>query len=42
MDPERERIAKIEIGHTDVSPVLAWALVAVFLLVIATCRSSTC
>jgi len=36
MDPERERIAKIEIGHTDVSPVLAWGLVAVFLAVIAT------
>jgi alginate O-acetyltransferase complex protein AlgJ len=36
MDPERERIAKIEIGHTDVSPALAWALVAVFVLVIAT------
>src|SRR5258706_2640697 len=36
MDPERERIAKIEIGHTDVSPVLAWVLVAVFLVVIAT------
>jgi hypothetical protein len=35
MDPERERIAKIEIGHTDVSPVLAWVLVAVFLAVIA-------
>jgi hypothetical protein len=36
MDPERERIAKIEIGHTDVSPVLAWVLIAVFLAVIAT------
>ncbi|MFY9824084.1 MAG: hypothetical protein WAM82_22085 [Thermoanaerobaculia bacterium] len=36
MDPERERIAKIEIGHTDVSPVLAWVLVAVFLAAIAT------
>src|SRR3954468_2653202 len=36
MDPERERIAKIEIGHTDVSPVLAWVLIAVFLVVIAT------
>jgi alginate O-acetyltransferase complex protein AlgJ len=35
MDPERERIAKIEIGHTDVSPALAWALVAIFVLVIA-------
>jgi hypothetical protein len=36
MDPERERIAKIEIGHTDVSPALAWVLVAVFLVAIAT------
>ncbi len=36
MDPERERIAKIEIGHTDVSPVLARALIAVFLVAIAT------
>ncbi len=36
MDSERERIAKIEIGHTDVSPSLAWVLIAVFLAVIAT------
>jgi alginate O-acetyltransferase complex protein AlgJ len=36
MDPERERIAKIEIGHTDISPSLAWVLIAVFLAVIAT------
>jgi SGNH hydrolase-like domain, acetyltransferase AlgX len=36
MDPERERIAKIEIGHTDVSPVLARVLIAVFLVIIAT------
>jgi hypothetical protein len=36
MDPERERIAKIEIGQTDVSPSLAWALVALFVAVIVT------
>lgn len=36
MDSERERIAKIEIGHTDVSPVLAWTLIAVFLVAIVT------
>jgi hypothetical protein len=36
MDPERERIAKIEIGHTDVSRSLAWTLVALFVAVIAT------
>jgi hypothetical protein len=36
MDPERERIAKIEIGHTDVSPALAWTLVVLFLIAIAT------
>ena len=36
MDPERERIAKIEIGHTDISPVLARVLIAVFLVAIAT------
>ncbi|HEY0555114.1 MAG TPA: hypothetical protein VGG20_12665 [Thermoanaerobaculia bacterium] len=36
MDPERERIAKIEIGHTDVSRSLAWMLVALFVAVIAT------
>ncbi len=35
-EPERERIAKIEIGHTDVSPALAWALVLLFLAVIVT------
>ncbi|HEX4959661.1 MAG TPA: hypothetical protein VF173_02395 [Thermoanaerobaculia bacterium] len=35
-EPERERIAKIEIGHTDVSPALAWVLVLLFLAVIAT------
>lgn len=36
MDPERERIAKIEIGQTDVSRSLAWALVALFVAVIVT------
>lgn len=34
--PERERIAKIEIGHTEVSRALAWALVVLFLAAIAT------
>ena len=34
-EPERERIAKIEIGQTDVSKSLRWALVLVFLAVIA-------
>lgn len=33
--PERERIAKIEIGQTDVSKALRWALVLAFLAVIA-------
>jgi len=33
--PERERIAKIEIGQTDISPALAWLLVGAFLLTIA-------
>ena len=36
MEPERERIAKIEIGQTDVSRSLAWALVGLFVAVIAT------
>src|SRR5262249_55854769 len=34
-EPERERIAKIEIGQTDVSKSLCWALVLLFLAVIA-------
>jgi alginate O-acetyltransferase complex protein AlgJ len=33
--PERERIAKIEIGQTDVSKALRWTLVLAFLAVIA-------
>lgn len=36
MNSERERIAKIEIGQTDVSRSLAWALVALFVTVIVT------
>lgn len=34
--PERERIAKIEIGHTAISAALAWILVGIFLAAIVT------